>query len=113
MAYDQQIEQELNELIMELGPEIFESMQVKKMFGGLAYLFRGKMTVGILKDSLIARVIPAKMESTLQEDWVSPMDFSGKVMKEFVQVSPEGLQSRKELRYWLLLGLEHAKSKLE
>ncbi|WP_445381912.1 TfoX/Sxy family protein [Robiginitalea sp. IMCC43444] len=113
MAYNQQIEQELNELVMELGTEITDNIQVKKMFGGLAYLFNGKMTVGILKDSLMARVVPEKMESTLQEEWVSPMDFTGKVMKEFVQVSPEGLQSRKQLRHWLLLGLEHAKSKLE
>lgn len=113
MAYNLQIEKELNELLMELEPGVYENIRVKKMFGGLAYLYGGKMTVGILKDSLIARVVPEKMEACLEADWVSPMDFTGKVMKEFVQVSVAGLKTKKDLRHWLELGLEHAKSKLE
>lgn len=33
----------------------------KKMFGGLSFLFQGKMTVGIVKEELAVRIIASKM----------------------------------------------------
>ena len=38
---------------LELFPETFTE---KKMFGGLSFLYGGKMTVGIVKDELAVRV---------------------------------------------------------
>lgn len=82
----------------------------KKMFGGLSFLYMGKMTVGIVGDELAVRVISSKMEKELEKHQVRPMDFTKRPMKEFIYVEIEDLR---ELDYWIDLGLEHAKSKLK
>ncbi len=84
----------------------------KKMFGGVAFLYQGKMTVGAINDDLMVRIISEKIEAELEKDFVRPMDFTGKPMKEFAFVSEDGFQSEEQLQYWIELGLEHAKSKL-
>ncbi len=94
---------------LKIFPEIFEE---KKMFGGLAFLYKGKMTVGPIKARLMVRVRDTKMASELAKPFVAPMDFTGRPMKEFIYVLPEGYQSEEQLHYWITLGLEHAKQKL-
>lgn len=92
-----------------LFPETFTE---KKMFGGVAFLYGGKMTVGPVKNDLMVRVIASKMDKVLAMENVRPMDFTGKPMKEFIFVSAEGYKTEAQLNDWIALGLEHAKSKL-
>jgi len=94
---------------LKLFPEEFTE---KRMFGGLSFLYQGKMTVGIIKDDLAVRIIDAKMENELSNNYVRPMDFTKRPMKEFVYVSPEGFKTEEQLLHYIELGLEHAKSKL-
>ena len=94
---------------LELFPEDFTE---KKMFGGLSFLYCGKMTVGIVKDDLAVRIIGAKMGAAMQNEYVRPMDFTKRPMKEFVYVSTKGFKTESQLLHWIELGLEHAKSKL-
>lgn len=82
------------------------------MFGGLAFLYKGKMTVGILKDELMVRIKPEHMGATLKMPQVKPMAFTGKPMKEFVFVSPDGFGTEAELHHWLEMGVAHALYKL-
>lgn len=82
------------------------------MFGGLSFLFKGKMTVGVVKDDLAVRVIGSKMNSELAKPHVRPMDFTKRPMKEFIYVSEEGCKTEAQLLHYIELGLEHAKSKL-
>jgi TfoX/Sxy family transcriptional regulator of competence genes len=84
----------------------------KKMFGGLAFLLQGRMTVGIIKDELMVRIIQEKMDGILKIPAVRPMDFTNKPMKEFIFVSPEGFRTNEQLQYWTELGIEHARRKL-
>lgn len=108
MAYNEELAERIR-VATSIFPETFTE---KKMFGGIAFLYQGKMTVGPVKDELMVRVIHEKMENVLAQDYVRPMDFTGKPMKEFVFVSPEGFRSEEQLQNWIELGLEHAKSKL-
>ncbi|WP_229732459.1 TfoX/Sxy family protein [Muriicola marianensis] len=87
-------------------------MTEKNMFGGIAFLLRGKMTVGIIGKELVVRVLAEKMEDLLKMDFIRPMDFSGKPMKEFVYVSPAGLEKEEQIEHWIALGIEHARYKL-
>ena len=89
-----------------------EDFEEKRMFGGLAFLYKGKMTVGIVKDELAVRVISEKMDSELNKPFVRPMDFTKRPMKEFIYVAPEGIKNEESLLFYIELGLEHAKSKL-
>lgn len=89
-----------------------EEFTEKKMFGGLSFLYKGKMTVGIVKDELAVRVINDKIDSVLKSEHVRPMDFTKKPMKEFVYVDTNGFKTEEELINFIELGLEHAKTKL-
>lgn len=85
----------------------------KKMFGGLVFLYKGKMTIGIVKDKLAVRVISSKMDELLKHEAIQPMDFTKKAMKEFLYVLPQAIQTETELLYFIELGIEHAKTKLK
>ena len=89
-----------------------ETFTEKRMFGGLCFLYKGKMTVGIVKNDLMVRVLQNKMEEYLKLSYVRPMDFTKKPLKEFIYVSGEGIKDVEMLMQWIALGLEHAKSKL-
>lgn len=113
MAFNTQTEDRLDQAIKVFPADIREKIEKKKMFGGLAFLYKGKMTVGVVKDDLMVRVVGEKMEKVLAEPYVRPMDFNNKPMKEFIFVAPEGYQNEARLHHWLELGLEHAQRKTE
>lgn len=84
----------------------------KKMFGGLSFLYKNKMTVGIIKNELVVRIINDKIDSYLVKEGIRPMDFTKRPMKEFVFVEEEHLVHENQLDEWIILGIEHAKTKL-
>lgn len=45
-------------------------------------------------------------DQALDRPYARPMDFTGKLMKGFVYVAPEGLESYKELMSWVQLSLD-------
>ena len=108
MAYDEQLAERVR-IYLKPVDEITE----KKMFGGLCFLYKGKMSVGIIKGQLVGRVISEKFEKALNEKHTSDMDFTGRKMKNFVYVSQEGLETEEELSKWIELGIEHAKNALK
>lgn len=108
MAYNEQTAVRIKKLIEEEGVEVVE----KKMFGGLSFLYKKKMSIGIIEDLLMVRVLPEKMKDTLAMNHVTPMDFTKKVMKEFVTVDPKAYHSDEELLHFIHLGIEHAKWKV-
>lgn len=109
MAYDEQLADRIRVYLKPLNAVITE----KKMFGGLCFLYQGKMSVGIIKDQLIGRVISSKFDEALNDSYASEMDFTGRKMKNFVYVSQEGLITEQALSKWIELGIEHAKNALK
>ncbi|ALM06758.1 hypothetical protein SB49_02260 [Sediminicola sp. YIK13] len=108
MAFNEDLANRIRETL-KLFPEEFTE---KKMFGGLSFLYQGKMTVGVIKDELMVRVISDKMNMILENPHARPMDFTNRPMKEFVFVMEEAFQTEEELLSWVELGLEHAKNKI-
>lgn len=88
-----------------------DHLECKRMFGGSCYLYNGKMCIGETKNRLVVRVISEKMPEILNMPFVSPMDFTGKPMKEFIFVDPGGFATEETLQFWVELGIEHAQSK--
>ena len=76
------------------------------MFGGLAYLSNGKMFAGILNKDLVVRVGPEANDQALKEPHTKPMDFTGRPMKGYIYVGPEGTKTAAQLRTWLTRGLK-------
>ena len=73
----------------------------KKMFGGVGFLLHGNMLVGVWKNSLIARVGPDGYEDALLEPQVKEFDITGKPMKGWIIVEPEGIGEDDQLKGWI------------
>jgi TfoX/Sxy family transcriptional regulator of competence genes len=82
----------------------------KKMFGGLAFLVRGHMCCGILADRLVVRLGAGQETGALAELHVRPMDFTGRPMKGFLYVEPEGTRAAQDLSRWIDRAVRHARS---
>jgi hypothetical protein len=72
----------------------------KKMFGGLAFLTDGNMTVGVHRDDLIARISPEATERALARPGVRPFDITGRPMRGWVLVAGEHLDDD-VLDHWI------------
>jgi hypothetical protein len=73
----------------------------KRMFGGVAFLLHGNMLVGVWQDSLIARLGPTAGEQALRQLYVRPFDVTGRPMKGWVMIEPDGMDLDAELYDWL------------
>jgi TfoX/Sxy family transcriptional regulator of competence genes len=82
----------------------------KKMFGGLAYMSQGKMFAGILNKDLVVRVGLEENGTALKEPHTRPMDFTGRPMKGYLYVSPDGIKTPAHLRKWLMRRLSFVAS---
>jgi TfoX/Sxy family transcriptional regulator of competence genes len=78
----------------------------KKMFGGLSFLLHGKLLVGVFKDSLIARVGPEQAKTALKKPHVGVFDITGRPMKGWVVVEPEGVDRDADLKTWIRQAIE-------
>ncbi|AWI76616.1 RNA methyltransferase [Parazoarcus communis] len=96
MAYDEGLAQRLRE-VLQSERDIAE----KRMFGGLAFMSRGYMFVGITGELLMARVGPDDYEQALSRPHVRVMDFTGKPMRGYVYVDPPGFEADSDLSDWV------------
>lgn len=72
-------------------------IEEKKMFGGVGFLLNGNMLVGVWKESLIVRLGPQAYEKALREPCVRPFAITGRPMKGWVMVDPEGIEDDRPL----------------
>lgn len=105
MAYNESLADRIRENLVE-----HKRLEEKKMMGGLCFMLNGKMCCGIVKDDLMVRVIESRYEEALSNPHGRPMDFTGRPLKGFVFVSPDGLKKKSELNYWLKMGIEFVQS---
>lgn len=103
MAYDEH----LAERIIMLFRERRITFEDKKMMGGVCFLVNDKMCLGVVKDKLMARINPGIMDDALLRPGCREMDFTGRPMKGFVFVEPEGTDMDKDLESWIELALEY------
>ncbi|MEM9391068.1 MAG: TfoX/Sxy family protein [Bacteroidota bacterium] len=78
----------------------------KKMMGGLCVMVDDKMCVGVVKDQLMARIDPEVYNKVLNQRGSKEMDFTGRPMKGFLFIKPEGVDLDNDLEYWVDLCLE-------
>ena len=83
----------------------------RKMFGGLAFLLRGRMCCGIVGNDLMVRVADGEFDEVMRGRHVRPMDFTGKPLRGFAYVAPPGFRTAAALRTWLSRGERVAEEK--
>src|SRR5579859_3048422 len=96
MAYDESLANRIRQLFARK-----KGVVEKKMFGGVGFLLDGNMCVGVWKDSLIARIGPERYEKALQQAFVGEFNITGRAMKGWVLVAPEGIADDDQLQEWI------------
>ncbi|MBK9577008.1 MAG: TfoX/Sxy family protein [Fibrobacterota bacterium] len=103
MAYDLELARRIRERLDKLRiPEVEE----KTMMGGLVFMVDDKMCVGVVGDALMCRIDPEEMHVALAREGCDRMAFTGRTMKGFVVVQPEGMKSKTNFEFWIGLALE-------
>jgi TfoX/Sxy family transcriptional regulator of competence genes len=105
VAYDEGLAQRIREMLAERT----DTCEMR-MFGGIAFLIRGNMAVGVIKDDLMVRVGPEAYEGLLALPHARPMDFTRRPVKGFLYVAPEGVESDADLSSWIERGVAYANS---
>lgn len=106
MAYDEDLANGIREL---LGAE--RGVEEKRMFGGLAFLINGNMSVAVSgQGGLLVRVPPDDTDALLRRDHVDPMVMAGRETRGWVRVAVGGLRTRRQLQGWVTRGVGYARS---
>src|SRR3954468_17706299 len=106
MAYDEDLADRIREL---LGPQ--KGVEEKRMFGGLAFLINGNMSVAVSsKGGLMVRVPPEEAERLLTRAHVEPMIMAGRQTRGWLRVHADGVKTKRQLSPWVTRGVEYAKS---
>ena len=105
MAFDEGLAHRVREQFADQ-PDIVE----KKMFGGLAFMVQGNMSVGILGDTLMVRVGPDVYKAALAQPHAAAAAGNMRPMKGFVYVAAAGIEDDEALAAWVKRGVEYALS---
>src|ERR671924_1407846 len=97
MAFDEDLADRIRELVAaERGVE------EKRMFGGLAFLINGNMSVAASgQGGLLVRVPPDDTEKLLDRAHVSPMVMAGREARGWLRVDSDGVKTKRQLQSWV------------
>jgi TfoX/Sxy family transcriptional regulator of competence genes len=104
MAYDEQLAARVRALLADRS-----DVGERKMFGGLTFMVAGNMCCGVNGDELIVRLDPEREEEALARPHARPMDLTGRRMRGFITVHPDGLKDR-QLNRWVQEAVARAES---
>ncbi len=107
MAYDTYQAERLTSIFKEKNVPII----LKKMMGGLCVMVDDKMCLGLLQDKegkniLMIRIGEDIYRQIESEDYVKPMDFTGRPMRGYAFVEELGFDMDEDLERWVDLCLQ-------
>jgi TfoX/Sxy family transcriptional regulator of competence genes len=105
MPYDEHIAARIRK-VLDKAPGISEM----EMFGGIAFLYRGLMFIGVSGHTVMARVGKALYEDSLARAHVRVMDFTGKPMAGYVFIDEPGISTENALRFWVTRCVDFVKT---
>ena len=106
MAYDLDLANRIRECIgVEAG------LSERQMFGGLAFLINGNMSVSASgQGGLLLRIEPAQTEKLAGRAHAQRFVMRGREMNGWLRVDPEGIKTTRDLARWVALGVTYARS---
>jgi TfoX/Sxy family transcriptional regulator of competence genes len=106
VAYDQDLANRIREQLADQ-----ESVSEKEMFGGIAFLLSANMAVGVSGDDVMVRVGREAGDEAVEQPHIShPVMSDGRVMRNWVLVAPEGVETDAQLSAWVGRGVAFARS---
>lgn len=85
------------------------SVAEKKMFGGIAFMVRGKMCVTVGRDRIMCRIDPAIHDAALERKGCRTVTMKGRQYRGYVHVDAQAVGADTELNYWVRLALAYNK----
>ncbi len=104
MGYDAALAERIRTMLRDEN-----NLSEKKMFGGIAFLLRGRVACGLTSKDLVVRVGPEAYAASLAQEYCRPMDFTGRPMTGWVFVEPVGVENDDALARWVSLGVSYAR----
>lgn len=106
MAYDEDLANRIRALIATEA-----NVTEKKMFGGLAFLIGGNMSVTVSRQGgLLLRCDPEETSALMGKPYAGPFEMRGRVMDGWLRVEPEGVRTRRQLERWVARGVTYART---
>jgi TfoX/Sxy family transcriptional regulator of competence genes len=106
VPYDEELAHRTRELLASE-----EGVSEMRMFGGLAFLVHGNMSVAVsTHGGLLVRVAPERTEEMLAKSHASLAEMGKRQMRGWLRVAPEGVRSKRDLAAWIKRGVEHARA---
>jgi TfoX/Sxy family transcriptional regulator of competence genes len=106
VAYDEDLANRIREL---MGGE--RGVTEQRMFGGLAFLIGGHMSVAASgQGGILVRVDPDETEALSEKPHAGPMVMRGREMRGWLRVDAEGVRTKRQLEPWVRRGVAHARS---
>ncbi|HWD64421.1 MAG TPA: TfoX/Sxy family protein [Solirubrobacteraceae bacterium] len=106
MAYDEDLANRIRELLAD-EPGVVE----QKMFGGLAFLIGGHMSVSASSQGgLLLRVDPGQTDALLTDPHAQAFVMRGRAMDGWLRIDPEGVETQSQLDKWVSHGVSYARS---
>jgi TfoX/Sxy family transcriptional regulator of competence genes len=106
MAYDENLALRVRELLADA-----EGLSEMSMFGGLAFLLHGNMSVAVSgQGGLLVRVDPAAGERLLAPPHVEPMEMRGRKMTGWLRVDADSVKTKRQLAAWVRRGADSART---
>ena len=106
MAYDEVLANRIRECLQDEA-----GVTEKKMFGGLAFLVNGHMAVSASgQGGLLLRVDPEQTDSLVAKPHARRFEMRGREMDGWLRVDAEGLNTLRDLKKWVAIGVGYARS---
>jgi TfoX/Sxy family transcriptional regulator of competence genes len=102
MAYDEHMANRVRELIALRTSNVEE----KKIFGGLCFMVDDKICVAVKTDKMFTRLAPDVYEKALELDGITTMSRGHTIMKGYIYIDFDQLQTQKQLAHWVNLALD-------
>lgn len=82
-------------------------VEEKKMFGGVAFMVRGKTCVSARPERIMCRIDPATHDATVKRKGCRTMVMRGRHYRGYVHVDAEAVRTQAASKYWLDLALAY------
>jgi TfoX/Sxy family transcriptional regulator of competence genes len=106
VAYDEDLANRTRELLADE-----QGVVEQKMFGGLAFLVGGNMSVSASgQGGLLLRCDPEQTDALVEQPHAARFEMRGRAMDGWLRIDADGVRTKRELKRWVDVGVKYARS---
>jgi hypothetical protein len=106
VTYDEDLANRIRELLASE-----KDVTEKRMFGGLAFLIGGNMSVSASgQGGLLLRCDPEQTDQLIRKPHARRFEMRGRAMDGWLRIDPEGVRTKRQLAPWVKVGVSYARS---